>query len=153
MSWCKVAVLTSPVESVAVMIWLALQDNGCTSVGMFNAGWLDLLACWFIFDRQHIFRFKLLAIVRVANANVTSGILILHIRYVQSVALLLHTKYKTHQNFMKSLQNPHFRCPKIHTLKLYGKLRPPARVHVTGAPFSEVDVQSTTIESPCRSTE
>lgn len=131
------------------MIWLALQNNGRTGVRVFNAGRFHIYdLSWLFFDRQHIFRFKLLAIVRVTNANVSSRILMLHIWNVQSAALLLHKSYKNQINI-------HFIAHRSQslTLKLYGKLRPPSRAHVTGAPLTEVDVQSTTIESPCRSTE
>lgn len=131
------------------MIWLTLQNNGRTGIRVFNAGRFYIYdLSWLFFDRQHIFRFKLLAIVCVANANVSSRILILHIRNVQSATLLLHTNYKKKINI-------HFIAHRSRslTLKLYGKLRPPSRAHVTGAPLTEVDVQSTTIESPCRSTE
>lgn len=44
----------------------------------------------------------------------------------------------------------HFGSIRLVTLKLYGKLFPPWRSHVTGAEDTEDDVQSTTIESPGR---
>lgn len=86
--------LSWPMESRRMSICVAFKRNRWSNLSIFNFGWFDFISGRFLLDIQYVFRFRLLAIVGIADAAITSSVLRLNIRDNKTVALLLEKEEK-----------------------------------------------------------